>query len=80
MPRHGLRDRDAWEVRIEEHVITDRYRLPASVRVQYESTRVMAIAAAVRAAHVAAGVPPWRPWLRLTARHAEASGTVVQGG
>jgi len=82
-----LRDRKAWLVRIPEHEIPARrlngrptgmtMLVPASERVQFERERRSAIRAAVEAAHIGVGIPPWRPYLRQTARLVEVSETVA---
>jgi hypothetical protein len=72
--------RRGWRVRIPEHVVAGRYRVPAYDRVIYVRERASAVAIACRMAHTSIRpcVPPWRPWLRETALLAEAEQTVVE--
>ena len=55
----------AWRVKVAEHVVA-RWMIPA------QELRVLAVdetrarIAAARRVQVAAGIPAWRPWLRMT--------------
>lgn len=68
MPKRVLTARDVWRVLVPSHTVAGRYPVPESVEVRYESDRRAAVAHAVRTAHIRAEVPPWKPFLRETAR------------
>jgi hypothetical protein len=55
----------AWKVAIEAHDVA-RWSIEEQVVEARAISDVQARIAACRQVHVAAGVPPWRPWLRTT--------------
>jgi len=62
-----------WRVQIAAHDVPPRWRIPAqTVRLPADSADDARLFA-VRTAHRAAGVPPWRPCVRESMRHATAS-------
>lgn len=64
-----------WTIEIPEHSC-GRHRVPAQSRTEFREQRVDALREAVIGAHIDADVPPWRPFLRQTARLASMSSSV----
>lgn len=80
MARPDLRGRRAWRVRIAAHRVAHpgglrSHEVPASERLRFEAGRGEAVAAAIRAAHIEAEVPAWRPYLRQSVSHATVEET-----
>lgn len=76
MARHTAGDRKVWRVMIGAHTVGGRYKIPAGEQARFEGERRQAIAAAIRQAHIGAGVPGWRPYLRESLRHVTAIASV----
>lgn len=56
-----------YRVSIEAHEVAGRWRIPAADDLSLPaSSPGQAVGFAVRAAHARAGVPPWRPWVRVS--------------
>jgi hypothetical protein len=67
-----------WHVEVAEHTVGGRYEIPAtSLRVYAPDARAARVKA-TRQVHAVAGTPPWKPLLRATYLHTQA--TLVSSG
>lgn len=78
MARHQAGERRVWRVMIGAHTVGGRYRIAAGEQTRFEGERRQAIAAAIRQAHMGAGVPAWRPYLKASVRHTTAIESVYK--
>lgn len=65
----------AWRVAVSAHRIEPRWEIPGATLTVRAHSQASAVLEAARELHRRGGLPPWRPLLRVTVRHA----TVIRG-